>query len=106
VFKEAATLYLVFFSLSLIAIYLTVRRGRMGTLTAAAAGSVINALCIFIYAIFVGDGLIQALVSSLSTGILFAVAAATCAAYFRKQTLKASEVVQRPAQADIVLLAK
>lgn len=105
-FKEAANLYLVLFSLSLISIYLTVRGGRMGAPTAAAAGSVINALCIFIYAIFVGDGLIQALVSSLSIGILFAVAAATCAAYFRKQTLKANEVVQRPVQTDVVFLAK
>jgi hypothetical protein len=106
VFKEAANLYLVFFSLSLIANYLTVRRGRMGAPTAAAAGSVINALCIFIYAIFIGNGLIQALISSLSTGILFAVAAATCAAYFRKQTLRASEIVQRSVQAEVVFLAK
>lgn len=105
-FREAANLYLVLFSLSQITVYMTVRRGRMAAPTAAATGSVINALCIFIYAIFVGDGLIQAIASSLIVGILFAIVTATCAAYFRGETHKAKTTAPQPVQSEPVLITK
>ena len=103
--SEIGNLYLVLFALSVTIFYLTVRQGRMSAPGAAAAGSVINSLFIFVYAIIAGDGLIQALASGLILGIFFAVVAATAAAYFRRNTRTAHVTLQNSTQMEAVTSA-
>ena len=82
--------YLILLGTSLVVTYLAVRRGRVGVPGAVAVESMVNSLFIFLYVVVKGDGLIHALMVSLTLGSLFAVVSVVLSASFRRQSLQAT----------------
>ena len=78
-----ATIFLVFFGLSTLAVYLAVRRGWIKPLTGAIFGTIINSMFFMMYSLAKGNLFLQAMVVGIILGVLFTALTVTIAQFFR-----------------------
>jgi hypothetical protein len=94
-----STVFVVLFSISLVATYFAVRMGWIRSIPAFAAGTVVTSMFFFMYALARGNPFSQALLVGPILGVVFTGLGVTMALYFRnaapvsvteQQTVKSS----------------
>jgi len=71
------------FAVSLVATYISVRRGWIRMAGGAVVGSMVSSLIVFLFSLTRGNGLVQAIIVALSMGIIFTVIGVVMASFFR-----------------------
>ncbi len=82
--QVGAVIFLVLFGLTVIVVYLAIRRGWMGTITTSILGCIVNSLWFMMYSLARGNVLLQALTVGIIFSLLFTMMTVSIALFFRK----------------------
>ncbi len=75
---------LAIFGISIVIVYLTVRRTPIRVSQAIISGSLVDVITLFLFSLSSGNDLVRALIVGVVMGILFNALAVSAAAYFRQ----------------------